>query len=141
MKTSSEIKAYVIERLEARDPMALYFEFFNETKEDPSVNHIKSVVYKWQCACREIQKERGWNGIDETFPKSIICYNAYLMSLDDEKPEHTQGHIKDVFGWDVKAVADGNHCNIAQIIINVLQENFIKKQKERLGLAGENKED
>ena len=134
MKTSNEIKAFLIEKLEAKDPMALYFEFFDETEEEQPANHIKSVMYKWQCACREVQKERGWNGIDETFPKSIFCWNAYLKSLDHEKPERSQRAIKEMFGWDIKAVAEGKHCNIAQIIIDVLQEHFVNKQKERLGL-------
>jgi hypothetical protein len=45
--------------------------------------------------------------------------------------------MKQTFGWDVKAIADGKHCIIAQIIIDALQEAFARKEKERLGLNDE----
>ena len=140
MKTSNEIKAFLIEKLEAKDPMGLYFEFFEEIEEKQDVNHVKSVMYRWQAACREVQKERGWNGIDETFPKSIFCWNATINAIDSGHAERSYRAIKQAFGWDVKSVAEGKHCNIAQIIIDVLQRHYINKQKERLGWTGEKKE-
>lgn len=141
MTTSSEIKAFVIERLEARDPMALYFEFFRQIEEDKNnLLHIKGVVSRWRCACREASKEKKWGGLSESFPQSIFCWNATINAIDSGHAEKNYRAIKQALGWDVKAVADGKHCNIAQIIIDTLQEHFIRKQKERLGLTGEKKE-
>ena len=134
MKTSNEVKAFLIEKLEARDPMALYSEFFDEIEESADVLHVKSVVSRWRCACREVSKEKNWPGIDETFPQSIFCWNATINAIDHKKSDKFYQHVKQAFGWDIKAIADGKHCPIAQIIINALQEAFIKKQKERLGL-------
>ena len=135
MKTSSEIKAFIIERLDARDPMELYFEFFRQIEENSHDKlSIKAVQSRWQCACREVSKELGWKGLDETFPKSIFCYNAYMNALQKGDTDKYVRWIKQELGWDVKTIAEGKHCNIAQIIIDVLQENFINKQMERLGL-------
>lgn len=136
MKTSSEIKAFIIERLDAKDPMALYMEMFGQMEEDKNnVQHIKAVMSRWRCACREVQKEMGWNGIDETFPRSIFCYNASLNALDKGKEQQFYRSLKATFGWDVKEVSEGKHCAIADIIIGALQEAFIRKQKQRLGLS------
>jgi len=134
MKTSSEIKAFIIEKLEARDPLALYYEFFNQIEEEINILHIKTVVSRWRCACREVSKEKNWAGLDETFPQSIFCWNATINIIDSGEAEKKFRIIKDSLGWDVKAIAEGDHCNIAQIIINALQRHFINKQKERLGL-------
>ena len=82
MKTSNEIKQFIIERLEAKDPMSLYFEFFNQIKEENSVLGVKAIQSRWQCACREVSKEKGWKGIDETFPKSIFCWNAAINAIN-----------------------------------------------------------
>lgn len=139
MKTSSEIKAFIIEKLEAIDPMVLYFEFFNQIEEEMNALHIKTVISRWRCACREVSKEKDWAGLDETFPQSIFCWNATLNIIDSGETEKKFRIINDSLGLDVKAIAEGKHCNIAQIIINALQRNFINKQKERLGLT--NKED
>lgn len=133
MKTSNEIKQYIIERLEARDPMALYYEFFDQVKAEDSVLGVKAVQSRWQCACREVSKEKGWKGIDETFPKSIFCWNATLNVINRDSQASDYRNLKQAFGWDVRAIAEGRHCNIAQIIINALQEAFIRKEKERLG--------
>lgn len=135
MKTSNEIKAFVIERLEAKDPMALYFEFFEEIEEKKNdLLHIKAVISRWRCACREVSKEKQWGGISETFPLSIFSWNASLNAINSGQQERNYRALKDALGIDVKAIAEGKHCNIAQIIIDVLQEHFIEKQKERLGL-------
>lgn len=140
MKSSSEIKSFVIENLEEGRPMALYFEFFNQIEEDGgNILHIKNVVSRWRCACREAAKEKNWGGLSETFPLSIYCYNATMNAIESGEDEKCYRVIKQVLGWDVKAIAEGKHCNVAQVIINVLQDHFIKKQKERLGLT--NKED
>ena len=133
MKTSNEIKQYIIERLEAKDPMSLYFEFFQQVEECNSVLHVKTVQSRWQCACREVSKEKGWKGIDETFPKSIFCWNATINAIRRGKTDSDYRKLKEAFGWDVKAIAEGKHCTIAQIIIDALQEAFVRKEKERLG--------
>lgn len=141
MKTSSEIKAFVIRTLEAEDPMELYFELFRQIQEDGNnILHIKGVMSRWRCACREASKEKGWKGLDETFPMSIICWNATIGAIDSGHAAKNYREIKEALGWDVKAVAEGRHCYIAQVIISALQENFIQKQKERLGLTGEKQE-
>ena len=137
MKTSNEIKQFVIERLEAKDPMSLYFEFFNQIKEENSVLGVKAILSRWQCACREASKEKGWKAIDETFPRSIFCWNAAINAINRGGRESDYRKMKQTFGWDVKAIADGKHCTIAQIIIDALQEAFARKEKERLGLNDE----
>ena len=142
MKTSNEIKAFIIERLEARDPMELYFEMFRQMEEDKyNLQHLKAVMSRWRCACREASQEKGWGGLDETFPRSIFCWNATLNAIDKQKEKQFYRSLKDAFGWDVEAIAKGEHCPIAQIIIDTMQQYFINKQKERLGLNVKQEED
>lgn len=127
--TSNEIKTFIIGRIEASDPIELYFELFRQLQEDGgNILHIKSVMSRWRCACREVSKEKSWGVLfDETLPQSLYCWNAYVMAVDNGHIEKTCRIAKQILGWDVKAVAEGKHCDMAQFIINALEERRARR--------------
>jgi hypothetical protein len=119
--TSNEIKAYILGKLEERDPADLFFEFFKQIKETENPSAVKAIVSKWHWACAEIKKETNdLYGIDETFPKSIFCWNA---NRNISRAGHISVHYRNfqqAFGLDIKAIAEGKHCKLAQIIFDAI---------------------
>lgn len=135
MKTSNEIKSFVIEKLEEDCPMALYSEFLNQIEEkEGDFLHIKAVVSRWRIACGEAAKEKNLSGLSETFPQSLFCWNARIKAMESGEREKNYSAIKQGLGWDVTAVTKGKTCNVAYIIVNELLDNLIKKLNERLEL-------
>ena len=62
-------------------------------------------------------------GIDETFPKSIFCWNAWG---NIKEAGHTSVHLRNfqqAFGWDIQKIAEGKHCRLAQIIFDAFEKS------------------
>ena len=126
MKTSTEIKEFIIERLEDKNITEIYFEVFYEISSDKTLKGIKALNYKWMAACNEVRKELNRQDIDETLFRSIICYNAMCKFSNKPIAERKKymREWKRLTGWDVEAIANGKHCSLAQEIIDVF--NFYK---------------
>lgn len=115
--TSNEIKDIILGKLKEEEPFDVYLEFFNQIKENNEPKLIKGIISKWMWACSEIKKETNdAYEIDETFPKSIFCWNACYNFEQSERPSFHFRSFKRMFGWDAKKVAEGKHCKIAELL-------------------------
>lgn len=123
--TSNEIFVLITEALHEHKPIILFDEFFNQVKDTNNPNEVKALISKWHWACGEANKQLGEQyGIDETFPKSIFCWNTWE---NIKKAGHISKHIRNfqnVLGWDIQKIAEGKHCPLAQIIFNAFERSF-----------------
>jgi hypothetical protein len=123
MKTSNEIKNFIVGCICSRKIFDLYFEIFEELKGTTCIRELKAVNYRWAAACNEVHKEFDYDMIDETFCRSLICYNTVLNFRDKNVKESTKRLWKAETGWDAEAIANGKHCKLAQIIIDALEKS------------------
>lgn len=129
MKTSNEIKEFIIKCIRGKNIFALYFEIFDELEETSNAREMKAVNYRWASACDEIRKESGSNAIDNTFCRSIICYNTVLNFRHMNADSRIKRIWKEATGWDAEAITNGKHCELAQMIIDALESKETTNNK------------
>lgn len=129
MKTSNEIKEFIVKSLSERNIIGLWSEIFDEIKETNNVTELKGINYRWAAACGELRKEKGWDFIDDTFCRSLICYNTTLNYKSRHVDERTRRIWKQSTGWDAEAIANGKHCELAKIIIEAFEKHVVNKEK------------
>ena len=130
MKTSSEIKDFIVGCIGSRKILDLYFEIFEELKGTTCTRDLKAVNYRWAAACNEVRKELDYDMIDETFCRSLICYNTVLNFREQNIKESTKRLWKAETGWDAEAITNGKHCKLAQIIIDALEIHRKRQEGE-----------
>lgn len=122
--TSNEIFVFIAKALREHDPIKIFDEFFNQVKGTNNASEVKALVSKWHWACGEAKKQLGGQyGIDETFPKSIFCWNAWG---NIKKAVYTSVHLRNfqqALGWDIQKIAEGKHCRLAQIIFDAFEKS------------------
>ena len=121
MKTSDEIKEYIKQRLKEEDYFSIYFELFDELKDVNGAQEMKAINYRWMAACSELHKKEGYTMIDETFARSLICYNTMSNFKKKNMSQSTLRRLKLMTGWNIDTIANGKHCELAQIIINTIE--------------------
>ncbi len=124
MRTSKEIKDFIIKSAAKEDYTGLFSGVFDDLKGLTTCKDIKAVYYRWASACDEISRECGSDVIDSTFCRSIICCN-FMSNLKERclTPKQEQKYkdaLKRDFGWNIDEVMNGKHCAMAQLFINTL---------------------
>lgn len=117
MKTSNEIKEFIKQSFENKKYVDLYFEIFEELKDVHETKDMKALNYRWMAACKELN----YKGLDETFFRSIVCYNTVCNFQDQNTPRHIKALWKRETGWDAENITNGKHCKLAQAIIDALK--------------------
>lgn len=132
MKTSNEIKEFIKACINGPNAIELFYEIFNELSETNSQQEMKALNYRWMAACNDVRKENGYVFIDETFFRSIVCYNATLNFKSKNIPENTKQLWKNETGWDAEAITNGIHCKLAKLIIETLEDWRINHATKKL---------
>lgn len=129
MKTSSEIKDFIIKCILEKNAFALYFEIFDELEETKNAREMKAINYRWAAACEEIRKEYNTTLVDDTFCRSIICYNTVLNFRHMNADSRIKRIWKQETGWDAEAITNGKHCKLAKMIIDGLESKETTNNK------------
>lgn len=106
MRTSTEISNKLNSCLKHGYFAEIVSDFFNDLRDATKANDVqatsKSVIYKWKLACKEAKHK----GLDESFPISLMAFQAASTNISAKK-------VKYIYGIDITAV---KHCNLALLV-------------------------